>query len=462
MAEIVPFRGIRFAARGSRGLADLLAPPYELSSPQERADLLARSPHNIAHLSMGEPEPRAEGQPTSAETWARWLQEGVLQRDPSPSFYPVEQAFWAPDGRHVRRRGFLAGLRLHELSEGIVMPHERTHSVVRASKLEALRATRVNFSAPLGLFADERSQAEAALDEATGGPPVADTETDEGVRLRVWQVDRPETLARLAALVEDQRILLADGHHRYATALAYQQLLEEASLARSAGTVSAREPNAFGGRSQLPWEGGHHYLLMMLCSLSDPGLVIYPVHRLVPGPMNVSLGRLLEDLPRFFTVETLEEDVRRPSGRAWAISRLAEHANRSTAFLMISAQDAKARILTLRDDADLDAAGMAPGENARMIDVNVLHDLILRHLLGITPEQPDGKKHLSYVRDAEEAVSRVLSGEHPVGFLVNPAPMWQVRVLAEAGETMPPRTTQFRPALPAGLVMREVDPHGPA
>lgn len=444
MAEILPFHGVRFAARGGRALADLLAPPHDLASAQDRAEFLARSPYNIAHLTCADPgAPPGQRHAGAAERWASWLEARVLQRDASPSFYPLEQAFWAPDGRHVRRRGFLAAVRLHDLGEGMVIPHERTHARILADQLELLGATRVNFSAPLGLYADERSQVEAALDEATAGQPAADTDTEDGVHLRLWQADRPETIARLASLVEDQRILLADGHHRYATALAFQRRLD------------AEEPG-------LPSFGGHHHLLMMLCSLSDPGLVVYPVHRLLGGLEGFSLGRLLEGLSRFFTVETLDEDLRRPAGRAWAISRLAEHASRSTAFLMISAQDGKARILTLRDDADLDAAGVPPGGNARMIDVNVLHGLVFHHLLGITPEEQERQEHLAYVRDAQDAVSRVLSGEHPLGFLVNPAPMWQVRVLAEAGETMPPRTTLFRPALPAGLVMREVDPHGPA
>lgn len=440
----MPFHGVRFAARGGSALADLLAPPYDLISPEERAEFLSRSPHNVAHISTSEPTAgRGERHAGAAQRWARWLEERVLQRDASPGFYPVEQAFWAPDGRYMRRRGFLAALRLHDLGEGIVIPHERIHAAIREDQVELLRATRVNFSAPLGLYADERGQVEAALEEATEGQSVADTDTEEGVHVRLWHADRPETIARLAALVEDQRILLADGHHRYATALAYERLVE------------AQSPG-------LPATGGHHYALMMLCTLSDPGLVVYPVHRLLTALEGFSLGRFLERLSPFFTVETLEEDVRRPAGRAWAISRLAEHANRSTAFLMISAEDRKARILTLRDDADLDGAGVAPGETARMIDVNVLHGVVLRHLLGIPPEAQDRQEHLVYVRDAQEAVSRVVSGEHPLGFLVNPTPMWQVRVLAEAGETMPPRTTLFRPALPAGLVMREVDPHGPA
>jgi len=296
MAEIVPFHGVRFAARGGRALADLLAPPHELDSPDERAELLALSPYNIAHLSTGDPAaPPERRHAGAADLWASWLEQRILQRDAAPSFYPLEQAFWAPDGRHVRRRGFLAAVRLHDLGEGIVIPHERIHAAIRAEQLELLKATRVNFSAPLGLYADERSQVEAALDEATAGQPVADTDTEEGVHLRLWQVDRPETIARLASLVEDQRILLADGHHRYATALAYQRWLD------------AQEPG-------LPASGGHRYALMKLCSLSDPGLVVYPVHRLLSGLEGFSLGRLLEGLSRFFSVETLDEVVRCPAG----------------------------------------------------------------------------------------------------------------------------------------------------
>ena len=444
MAEIVPFHAVRFAARGGRALADLLAPPYDLVSPQDAAELRARDARNIAHLSTADPGTTLSGPryARAAQEWARWLAEGILQRDASASFYPVEQVFGAPDGPQLRRRGFVAALRLHDLSEGVVIPHERTHAAIEAERLELLRATRVNFSAPLGLYADERGQVEAALDEATAGLPVADTDTDEGVHVRLWQAERPEWQARLAALVEDQRVILADGHHRYRAALAHERALE------------ASVPG-------LPASGGHHYVLAMLCSLSDPGLVVYPVHRLVRDPPGFSLGPFLTALSHFFAVETLEEDVHRPAGRAWAVSRLAEHASRSTAFLMISAQDQKARILTLRDDADLDGAGVTPGETGRMIDVNVLHELVLHHLLGISPEAVLRQEHLSYARDAEEAVVRVLSGEHTLGFLVNPAPLWQVRVLAEAGGTTPPRSTLFLPALPAGLVMRQVDPRGP-
>jgi uncharacterized protein (DUF1015 family) len=451
MAEIVPFRGVRFTARSGAPLSALLAPHYHLVSPQGREVLLARDRHNIAHLTMGDwGDAGAAGGAGGggsryagvAETWAGWLAEGVLRRDAAAALYPLVQTFEAPDGHRVQRRGFLAAVRLHELEEGVVIPHQRTLAAPRADRLELLRACRVNFTPVLGLYADERGVVAAALDEATAGLAAAEAETDDGVHHRLWQVDRPETVARLASLVEDQRLILADGHHRYETALAYRRSLEAEG-------------------NPLPTTGGHHYVLMCLCALSDPGLFVYPVHRLVRALGSLSLAAFLQTLERFFGVVTLEEDLRRPSGRAWAIARLAEHAGRSTAFLMVTAEDRKARILTLRDDVDLDQAGLPQSETLRMVDATVLHGVVLERMLGLSAGSLEGQE-LTYVNDAEEAVGRVLSGEHQLGFLVNPAPTWQVQAVAEDGKTLPPRSTLFRPVLQSGLVMREVDPRIPA
>jgi len=444
MAEIVPFRGLRYAVRGGGELAALLAPPYHLVSPAGREALLARDPHNIAHVTMGDEQWQGRHAAAGA-LWARWLAEGVVRRDAAAALYPLVQSFEAPDGHRAQRRGFLAAVRLHDPEEGVIIPHQRTLAAPRADRFQLLRACRANLSPLLGLYADERGAVSAALDEATTGPPLAEAETEGGVHHRLWQVERPETLARLAALVEDQRILLADGHHRYEAALALRRALEA-------------EPQ------RLPATGGHHYVLMCLCALSDPGLFAYPIHRLVRGGEGLPLPRLLGELERWFEVTALEEDLRRPIGRAWAVARLAEHAGRSTAFLMVSAEDRRARILTLRDGADLDGAGMPRSETLRMIDAAVLHAVVLEHLLGLPAGgQPRPvPEPIAYVDDAEEAVARVLSGEHRLGFLVNPAPTWQVQALAEEGGVLPAWSTLFRPVLPAGLVMREVDPLTPA
>jgi hypothetical protein len=195
--------------------------------------------------------------------------------------------------------------------------------------------------------------------------------------------------------------------------------------------------------------------------MSDPGLFLFATHRLVFGLRDFTVSRFLEGLERYFTVETLEEDIRRPAGRAWAISKLGEHAGKSTTFLVVTAEDQRARIVTLRDDADVSGAELPANETLAALDVTVLHSMVFQHLLGLSAEAQEKQQNVTYVRDAGEAVNRVLSGEHQVGFLLNPTPMWQVEAVGEAGETMPQKSTLFYPRLQSGLVMREVDPREP-
>jgi hypothetical protein len=197
---------------------------------------------------------------------------------------------------------------------------------------------------------------------------------------------------------------------------------------------------------------------MFLCPMSDPGLVIFPTHRLVFGLRELTLAGLLPRLERFFTVQLVEESLLKPVGRAWAISRLSEHAGKSTSFLMVAAEDQRARILTLRDDADLSGVPLPANKTLRDLDVTVLHAIVLEHLLGVSAQAQERGEQITYVRDAGQAVNRVLSGEHQLGFLLNPTPMWQVEAVGDAGETMPQKSTLFAPRLQSGLVLRAVDP----
>jgi uncharacterized protein (DUF1015 family) len=445
MASIVPFRGIRYAASRGRELGQLLAPPYDLVSQELRDELLRRSPHNVVHLTLGEERsgdgPNENKYTRAAGYWSAWLAEGVLRQDPTPSLYLLEQTFWAPDGRHAMRRGFMAAVRLHEFREGVIVPHEKTLAAPRADRLEILKAVRANLSPIIGIYRDEAGATAMTLAKATEGEPVAETDSDDGVHHRLWRADDPAVVGALQSLLADKRIFIADGHHRYETALLYQRMLEEATPG-------------------LPDHGGHHYILMFLCSMSDPGLILYPTHRLLFGLEGFDLLRFVETLSRYFTVETLEEDIRRPAGRAWAVSKLAEHGGKSTAFLMVTAEDHRARILTLRDDVDFADAEIPESETLRALDVTVLHTVVFQHVLGLSPRSQENQEHLSYVRDAGEAVSRVLSGEHQVGFLLNPTPMWQVEAVGDEGLTMPQKSTLFAPRLQSGLVMRAIDPRG--
>jgi uncharacterized protein (DUF1015 family) len=443
MAEIVPFRGIRYAASRGRALGQLLAPPYDLISLEKRDELLRRSPHNVVHLTLGEDRAGDSAQVNkytrAAEAFQAWQADGTLRRDETPSLYPLQQTFWAPDGRQLTRRGFMAAVRLHEFSEGVIVPHEKTLIASKADRLAILKTVKANLSPLFGLYRDEAGATARALDRACAGEPVAETDSEDGVHHQLWRTGDPELIGGLQALVQDQRIFIADGHHRYESALVYRRWLE------------AQTPG-------LPTFGGHHYTLMFLCPMSDPGLVIYPTHRLLFGLKDFSLTSLLERLARYFTVQPVEESLLKPVGRAWAISRLSEHAGKTSSFLMVTAEDQRARILTLREGADFSDAELPADQTLRDLDVTVLHAIVIQRLLGVSAAAQEQGESVTYVRDAGEAVNRVLSGEHQVGFLLNPTPMWQVEAVGDAGQTMPQKSTLFAPRLQSGLVLRAVDP----
>ena len=444
MPAIAPFRGIRYAARG-HALSALLAPPYDVIAPDAREALAARSPHNAVHLILDRDQPGdgpGENKYLRAgRRFAAWLASGILQHDPRPALYPLEQAFAAPDGRRRLRRGVVAAVRLHDLGEGVILPHEGTLAAPRADRLEVLRAVRANLSPVFGLYPDEGNEAQAALAGALAAEPVAEADSDDGVHHRLWRVEDPAPIAAFQRFLADRHVLIADGHHRYSAALTYRDLLD------------AAEPG-------LPADGGHRWSLMFLCATGDPGMVIYPTHRLLSGLRDFRAADVLGRLERYFRVETLAEDVRKASGLAWAVSRLAEHLGKSTAFLVVTAEDRKARILTLRDDADLAALPLPRNENLRALDVTILHGVLLQGVVGLSPVSQERQENLTYLKDASEAVNRTLSGQFQAAFLVNPTPMWQVQAVAESNEVMPQKSTWFHPKIPAGLVFRQVDPRG--
>jgi uncharacterized protein (DUF1015 family) len=443
MPEVLPFRGVRYAASRASALSRLISPPYDVVSPEYRDELAARSPHNVIHLILDKERPGdgpAENKYVRAgRAFAAWLEDGTLRQDPGPAFYLLEQAFTGPDGRPRARRGVVVCCRLHRYEEGVVLPHEKTLIGPKADRLEVLKQVQGNLSPIFGLYEDDRGEGHRAVDAAiaAAGEPVAEADSDDGTRHRLWRVTDPTAVGQLHAALTPKKVFIADGHHRYESALAYRDL------------VDAERPG-------LPDSAGHRFIMMTLCSMADPGLVIYPTHRLLGGLRDFNLAAFVERLARFFLVETLPEDLRRPAGRAWAVSKLAEHSGKSTTFLMVTAEDGKGRILTLRDDADLAEVPLPKNITLRDLDVTALHSIVFQHLLGVSRDQQDAGETLRYEMDAGEVVTRTLSGEFQAGFLVNPTPMWQVQAVAESGETMPQKSTFFYPKLASGLLMRKI------
>ncbi|MFL5302045.1 MAG: DUF1015 domain-containing protein [Anaeromyxobacteraceae bacterium] len=444
MPEVLPFRGLRYAASRPPALSRLIAPPYDAVSPALRDALAARSPQNVIHVTLGQDLPGdgpAENRYVrAARLLASWRDDGTVRQDPEPSMYALEQSFTGPDGRQRVRRGITVACRLHAYGEGLVLPHEKTLSAPRRDRLELLKSIQANLSPVFALFPDERGDGVRAVEAAieASGEPVSEADSDDGTHHRLWRVTDRAAIAAVHRVAAERTLVIADGHHRYESALAYRDL------------VDAERPG-------LPANAGHRFVLVTLCSMADPGLFVYPTHRLLSGVAALDLPRLVEGLARFFHVETLREDLRRAAGRAWAVAKLAEHAGRSTTFVMVSAADAKGRILTLRDDADMSGVPLPENVTLRDLDVTVLHAIVFQHLLGLSPGSQEQGENLRYEMDAGEVVNRTLAGEFQLGFLVNPTPMWQVEALAEAGETMPQKSTFFFPKVASGLVMRRID-----
>jgi uncharacterized protein (DUF1015 family) len=443
MPEVLPFRGIRYAATRAAALSKLISPPYDAVSAALRDELAARSAHNIIHLDLGADRqgdgPDENRYVRAARSFERWLADLTLRQDPAAALYPLEQSFMGPDGRPCVRRGFVAACRLHAYGEGSVLPHEKTLTAPKADRLEQLKHVPANLSPVLGLYEDERGEGGRALEAAIGGAgdPVAEADSDDGTHHRLWRVEHPALVAALRRVLADKKVVIADGHHRYESALQYRDLVDREKPGQPAGA-------------------GHRFIMMTLCSMSDPGVVIYPTHRLLLGLRDLGLRSLLDGIGKYFVIDTLEEDLRRPAGRAWAVSKLAEHSGKSTTFLMVAGEDGKGRILTLRDEADLAGVPLPANVTLRDLDVTVLHTIVFQHLLGLSPRLQDLGENVLFEMDAGEVVSRTLSGECQLGFLVNPTPMWQVQAVAEAGETMPQKSTFFYPKLASGLVLRRI------
>jgi uncharacterized protein (DUF1015 family) len=437
MARIAPLTPLRYDLRRLHGdLARVVSPPYDVISPEERAVLAARDPHNVVHLILPEGEGPAK-YAHAGDLLARWREEGVLTRDAEPAFYRLDQTF-APPGAAagaapITRRGFLALVELVPFSERVVLPHERTLSGPKADRLELFRATRTNLSPGFMLYRDARRELDPALSD---GEVLAEMSTPDGVRHVLTKVTKPEALRAIVEGVARSTLLIADGHHRYETALGYSR------------EVDAAHP----GASPV---GEHRYFMTFLTNGDDPGLVVFPTHRHAHSLTGFSFDALARGAAATFTVEELP--------RAAPAAVLTEALRRAKArgpSVVAAATDGRAVLLTLRGDVDLDAHPTLSRQPPvlRKTDVSVLHAGLLEGVLGITPAAQAAKTNLWYPQDASAALADLRSGKGDVLFLMNATPVAEVREVAEAGEVMPQKSTFFYPKVPTGLAIHTLDP----
>ena len=446
MAEIIPFRALRYDPRFVSDLASVVAPPYDVISPQAQERFYARHPWNVVRLILAKDDgagtPGGGRYARTAETFVAWRHEGILRRDSSPTIYLYEQGFSAGGTQRLRRRGFLALARLHEYSEGVIFPHERTFSRYKDDRLQLMRACPANLEAILGFYPGPNPAVTAVLDRYMETDPAVGLVDEDGIGHRIWLLQSPADMAAVQVALRDRPVVIADGHHRYETALNFRNE-RQARDAVPAGAARRRLDS---------------FVLVNLVQSDDSGLIILPTHRVIRHRPACLGERLRAALARHFRIQSFPLDAVSPlRSLRMALGELARRRDAAIACALFTG-GAEILVLDLADPAApqaLLADGHAPAYAE--LDVAVLHRLVIEEILSVPPTS-DADDAIQYTRDESHALEAVMSGEAHAALFLNPPRVEQVRAVAMAGDRMPQKSTFFFPKVLSGLVISPIDP----
>ncbi len=431
MPLIRPFRGILYDPAVAGSLDSVVAPPYDVISPQEQAALYEANPYNVIRLDLSRDRDRYG---SACRAFHDWLTRGILARDPEPAYYVYAQKYRLANREERERWGFFARLHLEDFASGKVLPHEKTLASAKADRLELQRACRANLSSIFGLYSAPGWRLLDDLGSAVETAPGIEIRDRAETRHRLWRITEPKLCAALSHRLETATVYIADGHHRYETALRYRDELRAETGRRGGG-----EPFDF--------------VLAFLTNMEEPGLVVLPTHRLLRElelPVDAFVSRLREK----FRIETAP----RSEGTGAFLRRLRTPAagERRIGVVLRGIEDFL--VLVTRDGEN--DARLAGSPSLRRLDVTLLHGLILDRspggILGLDVHHEAESGRLVYTKSDEEAVERVESGEFAAAFLLNSTRVDEVRAVCEAGETMPEKSTYFYPKLLTGLVFNSV------
>lgn len=418
MPEIRPFRGLRYTAEAG-DLSLLVAPPYDVLSPAERDRYASESKHNIVHLTLPEQEPDDRSKfikyARSAAKLAEWRRDGVMASESTPVFYRYTQRFHV-DGVNeaLTRTALIALIKVEPYEKGVVLPHEQTFPKHKEDRLRILEATRSHLECIFGLYEDPDGSINSAITSAPSGG-VVEVPSAIGSSHRLEPITDPAVIERITRLLAGQKVWIADGHHRYETALTFRQMLGEKS-----------EPVA------------EDYMMMALTSMSDSGLILQPTHRMVKG-ITLSREQITERLAQDFDIEETH------STRLWSeLDRVHQEGGRAYG---VSMEGGHALILRPKSFETLTQLEGGQSQALNSLDVTVLHRVILERLLGV-----EGLDNISYTRDAREA-ERMANQGGVVAFLMNPPSVEDMRTIALGGEKMPQKSTYYFPKILSGLVL---------
>ncbi|MGQ9708083.1 MAG: DUF1015 domain-containing protein [bacterium] len=417
MADVRPFPALRYNPAKVNDLNAVITQPYDKITPRMQDDYLAKHPYNFVRLILpgGENPYRS-----SARTCEEWRKEGVLIEEERPAFYVLEEEFKI-DSRVLKRRGFIGAIRVEEFERGTVLPHEFTHSGPKADRLNLLRTTEKDYEQIFLLYPDEKGAIDRLLQITY--EPLMQAIDEYGVVHRLWRIMEVAQLNELQRLLKDRVMLIADGHHRYETALTYRQEMEKKGF--------------------VPDNAALRFKTAAFFKITDPGLVILPTHRLLKGT-GIKPEEGLKRLSQFFTVRQVADE----RGRA----ELEGHSDRH-AFVIYFGKGSSYLLILKPLNIELDNLKDRSPEY-RGLDVALAHSLVIEQVFGIKPEQIEVR--VAYERYWDEAISRVDSGEFELALFLNPTRPEQVQALAKKMERMPQKSTDFYPKLISGMVFMDV------
>jgi uncharacterized protein (DUF1015 family) len=431
MADIRPFHALRYNLQRVSA-SQVVTQPYDKITPAMQEKYYAASPYNLVRIILGRREDAdntVENVYTRAAAFGReWRQEGILQQDSEPSIYAYSQTFKAPSGKIFERRGFIALGRVEDYSAHVVYRHEQTLAKPKADRLDLLRTTRTHYE-QLFLLYEDSGEVDALL--ATPNEPAIDVTDEYGVAHRVWQFSDPHVVNAVREKMRDKKLVIADGHHRYETALNFRNECRE--------KAAASDPEA-------PYE----FVMMTFVNMNDPGLLVLPTHRVVHSLDSFSFDEFKKSSSQLFEVEEVEPGM--DSARATAL--LHEKGRDGTALLAVAAN----RALLLHSPKPAGEKYLeALSARQRALDVVQLHKSLLEGVLKLSEESIRNQQNLSYLREASEALLQVRQGKANLAFLMNACPVQKVRDIALAGEVMPQKSTDFYPKLLSGLTAYALD-----
>lgn len=435
MPNIQPFQGLRYNLAQVGSLSDVVAPPYDVISPEMQDALYAKHPNNVVRLILNKQNPTDNEQDNrytrSARTLKEWKESGVLVKEPNPSIYVYHQIF-ETQGKTYVRKGFMCGCEAVPFGEGMVFPHELTMSGPKLDRLMLTTACKTNFSQIFGLYPDPENEIQNILEDAVAGETPFEATDDNGVINRMWVVDDAEVISKVVALMGPKPIFIADGHHRYETACNYRNQI------RQQGLLTSDHPA--------------NHVLMVCVAMEDPGLIVMPTHRLFRNVPAFSQQDLFDRLGEYFRISTVGEGYNQ-AHKAWAEIELL---NDQGTLALFSARDGKWNLLQITDAgrAKMDEVAADHQPEWRQLGVAILHTLVIDTLLGLK-----GHEKPKYVHEVSEVVANLKASpeEFTLAALVMPATVELIQECSMVRERMPAKSTYFYPKLITGFVFKPLE-----